>query len=149
MLMSKTIFKGLIASLALAVLFLNQAHAAGGATTQPYVVVVGIDQYKDAQILPRKHAEADAKLLFDVFTNPDYIGANADHIQLLLGKEDAKRKSQPATRENILKSLNWLVDNAGKDDTVIFVYIGQALPWASAPATSPPTRRLRTGPRMP
>lgn len=28
---------------------------------QPYVVIVGIDNYADKEILPRAHAEADAK----------------------------------------------------------------------------------------
>ena len=30
-------------------------------TSQPFVVVIGIDEYKDAQIKPRKFAEADAE----------------------------------------------------------------------------------------
>ena len=123
--MSKALFKGFLAIAAMAVVLLSQARAADDVKSQTYVVVVGIDQYKDAQILPRKFAEADAKMLSDVFTNPDYLGVDADHIRLLLGSEDPKRKSQLATRENVLKSLNWVVANATKDDLVLFVYLGQ------------------------
>jgi len=43
--------------------------------TQPYVVLVGIDKYNDEQILPRKHAEADAKALYDLFVSKDYLGS--------------------------------------------------------------------------
>ena len=35
---------------------------------QTYVVLVGIDKYQDPQIKSRKHAEADAKALYDLFT---------------------------------------------------------------------------------
>jgi C-terminal peptidase prc len=111
----------------LAGFFAGQARA-DDAKAQPYIVIVGIDQYKDPQILPRKHAEADAKLLYDVFTNPDYLGIDADHVRLFLGEKDAKRNSQPATKENIIKSLNWVVTNAQKDDLVLFLYFGEGAP---------------------
>src|SRR5438876_10068412 len=98
--MTKTLFKGLAALVVLLGLYAGAARAADDTKSQTYAVVVGIDQYKDSQILPRKHAEDDAKLLYDVFTNPAHFSVDADHIRLLLGKEDAKRKSQPATKEN-------------------------------------------------
>src|SRR5439155_7240639 len=41
---------------------------------QPYVVLVGIDKYQDAQIKPRKHAEADAQALYDLFTSKQHLG---------------------------------------------------------------------------
>jgi carboxyl-terminal processing protease len=123
--MSKAISKALLAILALAVVLQCQARASDDSKSQTYVVIVGIDTYKDAQILPRKHAEADAKMLSDVFTNPAHLGVDADHIRLLLGTDDPQRKSQPATKENILNALNWVVDRAAKDDLVIFVYIGE------------------------
>src|SRR5438874_24558 len=53
--------------------------------TQPLIVLVGIDKYNDAQIKPRKHGEADAKALYDLFTSKDYLGIDAKHIKLLLG----------------------------------------------------------------
>lgn len=126
--MTRALFKGLAALTVLLALQAGAARAADDIKNKTYVVIVGIDQYKDGQITPRKHAEDDAKLLYDVFTNPDYLGVDADHIRLLLGKEDAKRKSQPATKENVLKALNWVVDNADKDDLVIMVWVGQGAP---------------------
>lgn len=95
---------------------------------QNYIVLVGIDNYADNQIKSRQHAETDAKALYDLFTHKEYLGADKDHVRLLLGSADAKRGSQPATKENILKALNWAVTNAGPSDLVIFAYFGQGGP---------------------
>jgi C-terminal peptidase prc len=99
---------------------------------QPYVVLVGIDQYQDPQIKPRKHAEADAKALYDLFASKDYLGAGPANVKLLLGAPDPyskeKRNSEPATRENILKALEWLEKNAKKDDLVVFAFLGEGAP---------------------
>ena len=65
-------------------------------------------KYNDPQIKPRKFAEADAKALYDLFIDKNHLGVNPKHIKLLLGKADAKRPSEPATRENILKAVTWL-----------------------------------------
>ncbi len=91
---------------------------------QPYVVIVGISKYKDANIKPRAHGEDDAKALYDLFTDKQYLGVDAKHIRLLLGSEDAKRHSQEATRDNILKALQWVSANAKAKDPVIFAFIG-------------------------
>src|SRR5438067_2274606 len=85
-----------------------------------YIVLVGVDEYADPQIKPRKHAEADAKALYDLFTNKDHLDADPQHVKLLLGKKDEKRPSEVATKENILKALHTAFTSAGKDDLVIF-----------------------------
>src|SRR4051812_25678306 len=96
-----------------------------GEHAKAYVVLVGVSDYADKQIKPRKHAEDDARALYDLFTNKDYLDTAAKHVKLLLGSKDEKRPSEPATRENILKELNWAVTSAGKDDQVIFAFFGQ------------------------
>src|SRR5262252_8337973 len=68
---------------------------------QPYVVLVGIDKYQDPQIKPRKHAEADAKALYDLLTNKEYLGVPAANVKLLLGSADGKGPAEKATRANI------------------------------------------------
>jgi C-terminal peptidase prc len=93
-----------------------------------YVVLVGISQYTDQQIKPRPHAEDDAKALYDLFSNKDYLGVAPDHIRLLLGTADAGRKSEPATRENIMKAVHWIAATAKQDDLVVFAFIGQGAP---------------------
>src|SRR5947208_1330291 len=81
------------------------AIRADEATGQPFVVVVGIDKYQDPQIKTRKHAEADAKAFYDLFTAKDHLGVAKDHIKLLLGSGQDGAK---ATKENILKALQWV-----------------------------------------
>jgi carboxyl-terminal processing protease len=126
--MTKVLLRGLAAFVVLAGVLAGQARAADDSKSQAYIVIVGIDEYKDTQILPRKHAEADAKLIYDVFTSPAYGGVDTARVKLLLGKDDAKRNSQSATKDNIFKSLTWVVDNAKKEDMVVFVYIAEGAP---------------------
>ncbi len=95
---------------------------------QPYVVLVGIDKYQDAQIKSRKHAEADAKALYDLFLSKDHLGVAAKNMKLLLGTPDKTRNSEPATRANVMKALQWLEKNTKKDDLVIFAYLGNGAP---------------------
>jgi C-terminal peptidase prc len=113
-----------------AIILITPVRAAEEAAPQPqaYIVLVGIDKYTDAAIKPRPHAEDDAKAFHDLFTNKDYLGVKPDHIRLLLGAADEKRKSQPATHANVVKSLQWLADKAGKDDLVIFGFFGVGAP---------------------
>src|SRR5690348_15217777 len=110
--MTKAMLTGLLASLAVALAALPARAAepdkAEAKASQPYVVLIGVSDYADKQINSRPHAEDDAKALYDLFTDKDYLGADADHVKLLLGKEDKERHSEPATRENILKALEWL-----------------------------------------
>src|SRR5438067_8336229 len=103
--MIKALTTRLLGAVLLALVAVLPARAAED-RTHAYAVVVGIDTYADQQIKPRAHAEADAKALFDVFTASDYLGVVPGHARLLLGKADPARKSEPATRENILKALH-------------------------------------------
>lgn len=96
--------------------------------SQPYVILVGINKYMDKQILPREHAEQDAKALYDLFAHKGRLGVDAKHIKLLLGSKDEKRHSEAATRENILNALKWVSENAKKNDLVIFGFFGQGAP---------------------
>src|SRR5262245_53253480 len=124
-LMSKPILAAL-----LGILLVTPLRASEEAAGQPqaYVLLVGIDKYADQAIKPRLHAEADAQALYDLFTSKGHLGVHGDHIRLLLGSEDKKRNSQPATHANVLKGLQWLADKAGKDDLVIFAFFGEGAP---------------------
>ncbi len=93
-----------------------------------YAVIVGVSQYTDPQIKPRHHAEADAKALYDLFTDKTYAGDTPADVKLLLGKPDEKRPSEPATKANILKALADTTAKAKRDDLVIITFIGQGAP---------------------
>jgi C-terminal peptidase prc len=103
-------------------------HAAEPTRPQPYAILVGIDKYADPQILPRKHAEADAQALYDALSDKGTLGVDAQHMRLLLGSTDAKRGSEPATRANILKALSWVSTSAHRDDLVILAFFGEGAP---------------------
>ncbi len=92
---------------------------------QTFMVIVGVGEFSDPQIKPRPTAVADAQALYDLFTNKDYLGLDADHIQLLISGKDEKRKAQTATRENVLKAIDQVVTRASKDDTILIAMIGQ------------------------
>jgi carboxyl-terminal processing protease len=124
--MIKAIFSALLGALLWA--GVTSPTSAAEEATQPYVVLVGIDKYADPQILPRAHAEADAKALYDLFSSKEHLGEGAKHVKLLLGTPDEKRPSQKATRENILAALEWLGKTPRKDDLVIFAFFGQGAP---------------------
>jgi carboxyl-terminal processing protease len=128
--MSRRVLNSLLATFVVAGLAsLSSARAAEDAKgPQAYLVLAGISDYSDTTIKPRAHAEDDAKALYDLLTKKDYLGADSDHVRLLLGKEDASRHSQPATRANILKALKWAASSAQRDDLVIFAFFGQGGP---------------------
>ena len=147
--MLKTSVKYVLGLMLLAGLAANQARAVDE-LPQPFVVLVGINQYNDPQIKSRKFAEADAKALYDLFVDKNRLGVNPNRIKLLLGNPDATRPSEPATKENILKAVTWVEKFSGPNDVVIFAFIGEGSPpRRSVPATSPSIPPSRTGPRTP
>ena len=93
-----------------------------------FAVLVGISDYADKQIKPRPHAEADARALYDLFTDPKYQGVAARDVFLLLGKEDDKGKGKKATRAALLDALKYVAKEAGPHDLVVFAFIGQGGP---------------------
>ncbi len=94
-------------------------------TGRPMVVIIGIDKYQDPQIKSRKHAEADAKALYDLFLSKDHLGVEPDHAKLLLGSGQG---DNAATKKNIEAALHWLEKTGKKDDLVIFAIFGNGAP---------------------
>jgi hypothetical protein len=89
------------------------------------IVIVGISEYADKQISSRRHAEADAIALYELFVDEARFGVLPKQVQLLLGDPKAVPKSQQATRANILRALNQAVINTGDDELLIFAFFGQ------------------------
>ncbi|MFM7151056.1 MAG: S41 family peptidase [Gemmataceae bacterium] len=100
----------------------NPAIAKG----QTYVLLVGISEYADKQIKPRPKAEADARSLYQLFTDKEYRGVKPENIRLLVGKSD--NKDEVANRANFLKAMRWISDVAKPEDTVVFGFVGQGGP---------------------
>ncbi len=90
---------------------------ANGKPQGPYVVVVGVGAFKDAAISPRPTADADAKALHGLLTDPKHLGVSADRAKLLL--------SADATREAIVKAIDNAVAATGPDDLLIVAFFGR------------------------
>ena len=90
-----------------------------------YVVVVGVGAFADPKIDARPSAEADARAFYDLFADPKYGPAAPGRVKLLTATADAKRPSQKATRENVVKALHEAVERTAKDDTIIFALFGR------------------------
>jgi C-terminal peptidase prc len=102
------------------------AQAADG---QTYTVIVGVSEYKDPNILPKPTAESDAQAFYDLLTNESNRALYpADRVRLLLGKADAKRPHELATRDNIAKALKWAFTTAKEDDTIVLYWNGHGGP---------------------
>ncbi len=121
----------LLAALAASLFLIPAARAAEeqpSQPSQPRAVLVGISDYADKQIKARKHAQEDAQALYDLLTSKDHLKANPKDVRLLLGKPDDKRDSQPATRANVLKALEWLAAESKPGDLAVFVFLGEGGP---------------------
>src|SRR3954451_10324700 len=89
----------------------------------PYVVVVGVGEFDDKAIDARPTADADAKALYAVLTDPQYLGVPADRAKLLLSKADGK--GEKATRDAIVAAINDAAAKTKKDDTIIIAFFGR------------------------
>ena len=84
--MNKAFLAGLLGSLVISLLAFTSFRAAEPRRPEAVHRYRRHQQYADKQIKPRPYAEDDAKALYDLFTNKDYLGADADNVRLLLGE---------------------------------------------------------------
>lgn len=114
--------------LSLAALLVGTQPAFGadpGKAPSPFVVIVGAGQFQDKAIDPRPTADADAKALYDLFTDPKSLGIPADRAKLLLSAPDDKRPAQIATRDAIVKAVETATAQTGADDLLILAFFGR------------------------
>ena len=99
---------------------------AGTAKSQgPYVVVVGVGEFKDAAIKPRPTADADAKALHAMLADPKFLGVPADRAKLLL--------SADATRDAVVKAVDAAAAATGPDDLLLVAFFGRGTSAADKP----------------
>jgi hypothetical protein len=123
--MTRTLFAGLLVAFLAPVAFAAEEPTQ---TDEPRAVLIGVSDYADKQIKSRKHAEDDAKALYDLVTDKKYLGVKSENVKLLLGKADEKRGSKPATRQNVLDAVEWLAKESKAGDLTQFVFIGEGGP---------------------
>jgi carboxyl-terminal processing protease len=105
--------------------FNSFTFAADAVAPQVYAVVIAPGQFADAQIKPRPSAQSDGEAIYDLLTNPEYLGVPKDRIKLLISGEDATRNASKATKENILAAIKDVGQKAKKEDLVILTFLGQ------------------------
>lgn len=91
----------------------------------PYAVIVGVGEFKDKAIAPRPTADADAKALHAMLTDPKFLGIAADRAKLLT--------SANATRDEIVKAVDAAVAATGGDDRLIVALFGRGTSAADKP----------------
>jgi hypothetical protein len=126
-----------LAAFGMAVLFApyqNACAAEEKSAPHPFAIVIGPAQFSDPQLKPHPTAEADAKAFYDLVTDKAVLGAEPDHVHLLISGKDEQRHAKEATKDNIIKAFKDVATRADKDDLVLVAIIG---------------RRSRIGPRMP
>jgi C-terminal peptidase prc len=121
----------LLLSLVLAATLLTSARADEPAVKPSqgnYAVLIGVSQFDDKAIQPRPTADADAKAMYDLVTNPGYLGIPASRTVLLTSTADEKRNGRTATKDNILKAIHEAVAKTGKDDLLVIGFFGRGAP---------------------
>ena len=83
----------------------------------PYAVIVGVGDFKDKAISPRPTADADAKALHALLTDPRYLGIPSTRAKLLL--------STDATRDAIVKAIDTAAAATGPDDLLLIAFFGR------------------------
>ena len=124
---------GALAALALAFGPTSRAAAAepaapaapNGKPQGPYAVVIGVGEFKDPAIKARPTADADAKALHALLTDPKYLGVPADRAALLL--------SADATRDAVVKAIDKAVASTGPDDLLLIAFFGRGTSAADKP----------------
>ena len=97
------------------VLAMRPQEAGGGEPPGRHAVLIGINDYKDKSIPDLKCAEADARAVHKVLTDPKIGMFPPENVELILGKQ--------ATPVNIKKALGAL-RTVGKDGLVVVFFSG-------------------------
>jgi carboxyl-terminal processing protease len=102
--------------------------AAETAGPRTLAVLVGVNETGDPAVTPRPAAVQDAIGFYDQLVDPQVGAADPKNVHLLLSQDDPKRPHRPATRDEIVRALAQVAQQAGKDDLVIVAFFGRGAP---------------------
>jgi uncharacterized caspase-like protein len=86
----------------------------------PWVLVVGVSQYKDNQVPTLPYAKSDAEQVKNWFLKLGIKGMTGDNVHILCDEQ--------ATRENLLSQIDWLRKQALPEDAVFVYFAGHGAP---------------------
>ncbi len=81
-----------------------------------YALVIGVSKYQDPKITSLKHAHKDAAAFADFCASPSGLNISADRLRILTDEK--------ASYWNIVDGLDWLKNNAQRDDQVYIYFAG-------------------------
>ncbi len=84
---------------------------------KPYLVAIGVGQFRDPAIHPRPTAEADARALHALLRDPKVLGIAPERAVLLTAPE--------ATREQIIQALDKGLQATSAGDLLIVAFFGR------------------------
>ena len=92
---------------------------------KPYLVAVGIGEFKDKAIHARPTADADATALHKLLTDSKVLGVTPDRAKLITSANGSK--------ESIVKAVESAITETGKDDLIILALFGRGSAVAEKP----------------
>lgn len=92
---------------------------------KPYLIAIGVGEFKDQAIHARPTADADAKALHKLLTDARVLGVTPDRAKLFT--------SADATKEAILGALDKAIAETTKDDLIILAMFGRGSSIADKP----------------
>jgi carboxyl-terminal processing protease len=99
--------------------------AASNGPGKPYLVAVGVGEFKDKAIHARPTADTDAKALYKLLTDSKVLGVSQTRAKLLT--------SANATKEAVVQAIETAVAESGKDDLIILAFFGRGSAVAEKP----------------
>lgn len=109
-----------LVSLVATSLLLTQCARAEGTT---WAVLIGVDNYLRGGVTKLNYAGSDAKLLAKTLTDKMQV----QQKNIFLYTTDAPDENNRPSLTNVVYRLDWLRQNAGPDDTIIFYFAGHGI----------------------
>ncbi len=81
-----------------------------------YALVIGVSKYNDPLITSLKHAHKDAAAFAEFCASPSGLNISADRLRILTDEK--------ASYWNIVDGLDWLKNNAQRDDHIYIYFAG-------------------------
>ncbi len=85
-------------------------------SSQSYALIIGISKYEDPKITSLKHAHKDAAAFADFCASPSGLNIPIDRMRTMTDEK--------ASYWNIVDGLDWLKNNAQKDDQIYIYFAG-------------------------
>jgi hypothetical protein len=101
-------------------LILSRCVAAEGTT---WAVLIGVDNYLRGGVTKLNYAGSDAKLLAKTLSDK----LKVQEKNIFLYTTDATDENNRPSLTNVVYRLDWLRQNAGPDDTIIFYFAGHGI----------------------